>query len=60
MKLCGVKEEIAKKDISNRLDLRGKEIFTIDGEDAKDLDDAVCVEKTKNGTYILRRAYSRC
>jgi len=48
-----VKEEVAKKDIPNRLDLRDKEIFTIDGEDAKDLDDAVCVEKTNQGTYIL-------
>ncbi|MCL2341642.1 MAG: ribonuclease R [Firmicutes bacterium] len=48
-----IKEEISKKDIPNRLDLRDKEIFTIDGEDAKDLDDAVCVEKTSEGTYIL-------
>ena len=44
---------IDKKDIPHRLDLREKEIFTIDGEDAKDLDDAVYVEKTKQGTYIL-------
>lgn len=46
-------QEIAKKDIPNRLDLRDKEIFTIDGEDAKDLDDAVAVEKLKNGNYLL-------
>ena len=44
---------IDKKDIPHRLDLREKEIFTIDGEDAKDLDDAVYVEKTQQGTYIL-------
>ena len=44
---------IDKKDIPHRLDLREKEIFTIDGEDAKDLDDAVYVEKTEQGTYIL-------
>ena len=48
-----IKQEIAKKDIPNRLDLREKEIFTIDGEDAKDLDDAVAVEKLKNGNYLL-------
>ena len=30
-----IKQEIAKKDIPNRIDLREKEIFTIDGEDAK-------------------------
>ena len=48
-----IKQEVAKKDIPNRLDLRKKEIFTIDGEDAKDLDDAVAVEKLKNGNYLL-------
>lgn len=44
---------ITKKQLENRLDLRNKEVFTIDGEDAKDLDDAVCVEKNENGNYIL-------
>lgn len=48
-----VSQVIYKDQIQNRLDLRDKEIFTIDGEDAKDLDDAVCVEKTDKGTYIL-------
>jgi len=32
-----------------RLDLTGQEIFTIDGLDAKDLDDAVSIKKTKIG-----------
>ncbi len=49
----GIKEEISKKDIPNRLDLRNKEIFTIDGEDAKDLDDAINVKKLENGNYEL-------
>ena len=44
---------ISDKEIKSRLDLRDKEIFTIDGEDAKDLDDAVCVEKKDDGNYIL-------
>lgn len=50
-KKCGNK--IDKKDIPNRVDLRDKIIFTIDGEDAKDLDDAVRVEKKENGNYRL-------
>ncbi|MCI8352696.1 MAG: ribonuclease R [Clostridia bacterium] len=48
-----IREEIEKKDIPNRVDLRDKDIFTIDGEDAKDLDDAVLVEKLENGNYKL-------
>ena len=48
-----IKAEISKKDIPNRLDLREKNIFTIDGEDAKDLDDAIYVEKLQNGNYEL-------
>ncbi len=48
-----MEEEVSKSEIANRLDLRFEEIFTIDGEDAKDLDDAVQVKKTENGTYIL-------
>ena len=45
--------KVDKKDIPNRKDFRKKEIFTIDGEDAKDLDDAVRVEKLENGNYQL-------
>lgn len=48
---CGNK--VDKKDIPNRVDFREKNIFTIDGEDAKDLDDAVRVEKLENGHYRL-------
>ena len=50
-KKCGNK--IDKKDIPNRVDLRDDIIFTIDGEDAKDLDDAVKVSKLENGNYKL-------
>ena len=47
-------DKIDIRDIKNRVDLRGKyDIFTIDGEDAKDLDDAVCVQKLDNGNYKL-------
>lgn len=41
--------KITEQELENRLDLRKKSIFTIDGADAKDLDDAISVEKTKNG-----------
>lgn len=50
-KRCGNK--VDKKDISNRVDCRDRDIFTIDGADAKDLDDAVRVEKLENGNYKL-------
>ena len=45
--------KVDKKDIPNRVDFRDREIFTIDGEDAKDLDDAVRVEKLEHGNYKL-------
>ena len=44
---------VDKQDILKRVDFRDREIFTIDGEDAKDLDDAVRVEKLDNGNYRL-------
>ncbi len=47
-------EEISENlDINNRIDLRGKNIYTIDGDDAKDLDDAICVEKISEDEYKL-------
>ena len=48
-----IKQEIDKQEIHNRLDLRKEEMFTIDGDDSKDLDDAVSVKKLKNGNYEL-------
>lgn len=50
------KEDLKINDEKNRIDLRSKEnmnIFTIDGEEAKDLDDAVWVGKADNGNYLL-------
>lgn len=43
---------IQEYDYNNREDFREKKIFTIDSAESKDLDDAVSVEKTKDG-YIL-------
>ena len=48
-----ISQEVDANDIENRRDLRNEEIFTIDGEDAKDLDDAVNVKKLDNGNYLL-------
>ena len=46
-------EKIDSNGIPGRVDCRNDIIFTIDGEDAKDLDDAVRVTKLKNGNYKL-------
>lgn len=48
-----IPNEIDEKDIKNRTDLRNMEIFTIDGDDAKDLDDAVSLKLLENGNYEL-------
>lgn len=44
---------IDESEITNRRDLRNETIVTIDGADAKDLDDAVTVTKLDNGNYKL-------
>ena len=48
-----ISQVIDESDIKNRKDLRKDTIFTIDGEDAKDLDDAINVYKNKDGNYCL-------
>lgn len=42
-------EDVAKKDIGERKDLRDLPTVTIDGEDAKDFDDAISIERTRDG-----------
>ena len=46
-------ETISKEELRNRRDLRDLLMITIDGEDAKDLDDAVSVQCLENGNYLL-------
>ena len=45
--------EVLESDLEGRTDLRDKEIFTIDGDDTKDIDDAISLEKLANGNYLL-------
>ncbi|MFH5832828.1 ribonuclease R [Halalkalibaculum sp. DA3122] len=45
--------EIPQEEIERRNDIRDKQIFTIDPEDAKDFDDALSIEVLDNGNYLL-------
>ena len=45
--------EVLEEELEGRRDLRGEKTITIDGEDAKDLDDAIRVLKLDNGNYHL-------
>ena len=47
-----VAKDVSEADMSGRLDLRNWTMVTIDGEDAKDLDDAISITK-EDGNYIL-------
>ena len=44
---------IPEEEYERRRDLRDKHIFTMDGADAKDLDDAIQVEMLPNGNFML-------
>lgn len=48
-----IPEALSEKDFEGRLDLRNEITFTIDGADAKDLDDAVHIKKLENGNFEL-------
>lgn len=46
-------QEIPLAELTRRKDLRDRMIFTIDGADAKDLDDAVSISTLENGNFLL-------
>lgn len=48
-----VEQTVSADQTTGRFDLRHLPIVTIDGEDARDLDDAVSVERLAGGTYLL-------
>lgn len=45
--------QVSESEIKDRVDLRATKMVTIDGADAKDLDDAVSIEVLENGNYLL-------
>ncbi|MDD7182744.1 ribonuclease R [Peptostreptococcus porci] len=48
-----IENKVKPNEIEGRLDLREKMIYTIDGDDSKDFDDAISVEILDNGNYEL-------
>ena len=46
-----IPQKVSKNDCRNRLDLRSLYAFTIDPDDAKDFDDALTIEKQKDGGF---------
>ena len=51
--LDAIPDEVLPEEIEGRRDLRDDILVTIDGEDAKDLDDAINIKKLENGNYLL-------
>lgn len=51
--LDSIPEEVSASDKKGRKDLTEEVIFTIDGDDTKDIDDAISIEKLDNGNYKL-------
>ena len=48
-----IPDHVEPKEMEGRRDLRNQMIFTIDGDDTKDIDDAISVRKLENGNYEL-------
>src|SRR5574344_2608870 len=46
-------DEVLPSELEGRTDLRDQMIFTIDGDDTKDIDDAISIEKLKDGGFKL-------
>nr|MDD3720555.1 ribonuclease R [Candidatus Gracilibacteria bacterium] len=51
--LKNMPKKVEEKDLKGRKDLRDLFVYTIDPDDAKDFDDAISIEKLKNGNYRL-------
>ncbi len=48
-----IPDEIPPEVLAGRLDLRALNTFTVDGRDAKDFDDAIHIETTERGTFLV-------
>ena len=48
-----IPDVVSEENKKGRRDLRDKTIFTIDGDDTKDIDDAISLETLENGNYLL-------
>ena len=53
VQVAGIPDEVEEEEKKNRLDLRHLQTVTIDGEDAKDLDDAISISKENDDHYTL-------
>ena len=51
--LEAIPNEVAPRELEGRRDLTNEVIFTIDGDDTKDIDDAISIKKLENGNYEL-------
>lgn len=51
--LLSIPNEVSEKELVCRRDLTGDVIFTIDGDDTKDIDDAIGIKVLNNGNYEL-------
>ena len=45
--------EVSEEELKGRKDLTNEIIFTIDGDDTKDIDDAISIKKNKNSSYLI-------
>ena len=48
-----IREKVPAQTLRKRRDFRDKNVFTIDGADAKDFDDAIHLERLENGRYLV-------
>ena len=51
--LKNIPDEVSKNELKGRRNLTNEVIFTIDGDDTKDIDDAISIKKLDNGNYLL-------
>ncbi len=51
--LESIPSSVSSQELKGRRDLRDEVIFTIDGDDTKDIDDAISFKRLKNGNYEL-------